>query len=309
MKFTIFHDSRIGRRNTNQDRLAWAQTDEAIFLVVADGMGGHRHGEVAAQIAVQQLIAAFRGAANPTLDSPAEFLARSIAEAHGAINDYTSLRAIPLADAPRTTCVACVIQDGRATWAHVGDSRLYLVRGGRTVVHTIDHSHVQMLVDLGQITADEAERHPQRNLVTTCLGGDVPPRIDVSEAALLLSGDILALCSDGVWAPLGNALPAGITAPLERSVPRLLDTAEANAGPGCDNLSLIVLRWESATSNAQGDEPERPFRPNQTLIEDFAAKGVVPSPLSDAEVELAIAAIRNKLRMHTPTENPDGANE
>lgn len=309
MKFTIFHDSRIGRRGTNQDRLAWAQTDEAIFLVVADGMGGHRHGEVAAQIAVQQLVAAFRGEANPTLDSPAKFLTRSIGEAHRAINDYASLRAIPLADAPRTTCVACVIQDGRATWAHAGDSRLYLVRGGRTVAHTVDHSYVQTLVDSGQITADEAKRHPQRNLVTTCLGGDLPPCIDVSREALLLSGDILALCSDGVWSPLGDALAAGLTTPLERSMPRLLDTAETNAGPSCDNLSLLVLRWESSTEKPQNNDSGKPFRPNQTLAEDFAAKGIVPSPVSDAEVELAINLIRDMLRTPPPDETPDGANE
>lgn len=303
MKFSIFHDSRIGRRAMNQDRLVWAQSDEAVFMVVADGMGGHRHGEVAAQIVVQHLAAAFRNAANPALDSPARFLRQSLDNAHRAINDYTSLRAIPLSDSPRTTCVACVIQEGRATWAHVGDSRLYLVRGGKTLVRTLDHSHVQMLIDAGEITADEALHHPQRNLVSTCLGGDVLPRIDVSEAVLLLTGDTLALCSDGVWGPLGDALSAGLIAPLESNVPRLLDTAEANAGPGCDNLSLIALRWESETGMARSDEETRPFRPSQTLIEDFAANGIVPSPLSDAELDLAVSTIRNKLR----NQNPNGA--
>jgi serine/threonine protein phosphatase PrpC len=302
MKFSIFHDSRIGRRAMNQDRLAWAQSDEAVFLVVADGMGGHRHGEVAAQIAVQHLATAFRNAANPALDSPAKFLRRSIGDAHRAINDYTSLRAIPLSDSPRTTCVACVVQDGYATWAHVGDSRLYLVRGGRTIFRTLDHSHVQMMIDAGEITAEEALHHPQRNLVSTCLGGDVLPRIDISEAVMLLSGDTLALCSDGVWGPLGDALPAGLTTPLESNVPRLLDTAEANAGPGCDNLSLIALRWESVSGKAQSDEETRPFRPSQTLIEDFTAKAVTSSPLSDAEFDLAVSTIRSKLR----TQNPNG---
>ena len=121
MRFKVAHDSRIGRRRNNQDRLGWGQSDDAVYLVVADGMGGHRLGEVAAQIVVDQFAQAFAVEARPRLDDPARFLSRIMLMAHEAINDYASMRAIPISDAPRTTCIACVIQSGRATWAHVGD--------------------------------------------------------------------------------------------------------------------------------------------------------------------------------------------
>jgi serine/threonine protein phosphatase PrpC len=295
MKFNVFHDSRIGRRSMNQDRLDWAHTDEALLLVVCDGMGGHRHGEVAAQLAVQQLMTAFRNAASPRLDDPPRFLNESLRDAHFAINNYAALRAIPIDDAPRTTCVACVIQDGHALWAHVGDSRLYLVRAGRTVKRTLDHSRVQMLIDSGEITAEEARTHPQRNLVFSCLGGDMTPRIDISPAIALEAGDTLALCSDGAWAPLADRLAKGFGLPLERAVPFLLDEAEAAAGPGCDNLTLIALRWESAAGSPQSDDATRPFSAISTLVQNFGeyTKG---NSLTDADIDRAVNEIRGTIR-------------
>jgi serine/threonine protein phosphatase PrpC len=295
MKFNVFHDSRIGRRSMNQDRLDWAHTSEALLLVVCDGMGGHRHGEVAAQLAVQQLMTAFRNAASPRLDDPPRFLNESLRDAHFAINNYAALRAIPIDDAPRTTCVACVIQDGHALWAHVGDSRLYLVRAGRTVKRTLDHSRVQMLIDSGEITAEEARTHPQRNLVFSCLGGDMTPRIDISPAIVLEAGDTLALCSDGAWAPLADRLEKGFGLPLERAVPFLLDEAEAAAGPGCDNLTLIALRWESAAGSPQSDDATRPFSAISTLVQNFGeyTKG---NSLTDADIDRAVNEIRGTIR-------------
>lgn len=295
MKFNVFHDSRIGRRSMNQDRLDWAHTSEALLLVVCDGMGGHRHGEVAAQLAVQQLMTAFRNAASPRLDDPPRFLNESLRDAHFAINNYAALRAIPIDDAPRTTCVACVIQDGHALWAHVGDSRLYLVRAGRTVKRTLDHSRVQMLIDSGEITAEEAKTHPQRNLVFSCLGGDMTPRIDISPAIALEAGDTLALCSDGAWAPLADRLAKGFGLPLERAVPFLLDEAEAAAGPGCDNLTLIALRWESAAGSPQSDDATRPFSAISTLVQNIGeyTKG---NSLTDADIDRAVNEIRGTIR-------------
>jgi serine/threonine protein phosphatase PrpC len=294
MKFNVFHDSRIGRRSMNQDRLDWAHTAESLLLVVCDGMGGHRHGEVAAQLAVQQLMTAFRNAATPRLDDPPRFLNESLRDAHFAINNYAALRAIPVDDAPRTTCVACIIQDGHALWAHVGDSRLYLVRAGQTFKRTFDHSRVQMLIDAGEITLEEAKTHPQRNLVFSCLGGDMTPRIDISPAVALEAGDTLALCSDGAWAPLADRLSKGFGLPLERAVPFLLDEAEATAGPGCDNLSLIALRWESSAGRPQIDDATRPFSAISTIVQNFAAE-IRNTMLSDAEIDRAVTEIRSTI--------------
>ncbi|MBK6905846.1 MAG: serine/threonine-protein phosphatase [Rhodocyclaceae bacterium] len=293
MRFTVSHDSRLGKRQMNQDRLAWAHTDEALLLVLCDGMGGHRHGEIAAQIVVDHCLRVFKHAARPRLDDPHRFLSDSLLDAHWAINNYASLRAIPLDDAPRTTCVACVIQDSLATIAHTGDSRVYLIRNGQTHTRTYDHSRVQMLIDSGELTEEQAQHHPQRNLVITCLGGDVPPRIDVAQAIRLEAADTIALCSDGVWGPLGEQLSAGLVYPLERAIPTLLDRAEVLAGPSCDNLSLIALRWESESGRPQIDEKTGALTGQDTLIEDFTR--TLPRPLTEQEIAGAIATVKNQL--------------
>ena len=293
MRFSITHDSRLGKRQMNQDRLGWANTDDALLLVLCDGMGGHRHGEIAAQIVVDHCLRVFRHAARPRLDDPRRFLSDSLLDAHWAINNYASLRAIPLDDAPRTTCVACVIQDGLATIAHTGDSRAYLVRNGQTRTRTYDHSRVQMLIDAGELSEEQAQTHPQRNLVITCLGGAIPPPIDVAQAIRLEAGDTIALCSDGVWGPLGEQLSAGLIYPLERAVPTLLERAELLAGPSCDNLSLIVLRWESAAGRPQSDEKTGALTGHDTLIEDFTR--TLPRPLAEHEIAAAITAVKGQI--------------
>lgn len=295
MKFSICQDSRIGRRSTNQDRVGFAHTGEACLAVVCDGMGGHRHGEVAAHIVVEHLVQAFRQMAAPRLDDAADFLNEQILEAHWAINRYAGLRAIPLEDAPRTTVVACVIQQDTALWAHTGDSRLYLVRDGRLILRTTDHSHVQQLIDAGEISEAEAQHHPARNLVMTCLGGDEAPRIEVSEPRKLHPGDTFALCSDGVWVPLGDLLAAGLMYPLEKAVPQLLNRAEELNGATSDNLSLLALRWESAAGGARCDERTEPDLGADTVAENFGFEKTQPN-LSAADIARAVDEIKAQIQ-------------
>ena len=145
MKFTIYQESRPGARPNNQDRVAYSYTRESLLLVVADGMGGHLHGEIAAQIAVQYIIESFQRAAKPMIQDELMFLSRSLSNAHAAIQDYAFDKSLP--EAPRTTVVACLIQNSVAFWAHAGDSRLYLIRRGRIVQQTKDHSRLQMMLD------------------------------------------------------------------------------------------------------------------------------------------------------------------
>ena len=168
MKFTIYQKSRIGRRKSNQDRLAYCYSRDALLMVVADGMGGHRHGEVAAHLAVHSIAEAFRREATPALAEPARFLSQALMNAHGAIVDHAFDKA--LEDTPRTTVVACVVQDGLAHWAHAGDSRLYLLRDGRLAARTRDHSRVQLLIDQGLLDDEAAAHHPERNRIYSCLG-------------------------------------------------------------------------------------------------------------------------------------------
>ena len=129
MRFLIYQESRQGARKSNQDRIAYSYSRDALIMVVADGMGGHLHGEIAAHIAVQFITEAFQRQAQPRIDDPHRFLLDTITNAHLSILEYAEVRG--LLETPRTTCVACILQDGCAYWAHVGDSRLYLLRGGK----------------------------------------------------------------------------------------------------------------------------------------------------------------------------------
>ena len=302
MHFKVVHDSRIGRRSNNQDRLAWGQSSEAVFLVVADGMGGHRLGEVAAQLAIDQFAHTFALEARPRLDDPRAFLQRMMLTIHETINNYASMRAISIHEAPRTTCVACVIQDCRAIWVHVGDSRLFFIRDGQLLERTQDHSLVQALLDAGEITAVDAQTHPKRNLVTSCLGGDMVPRVDLSPSYALEPGDTLALCSDGIWAHLTYILPVALSRPLDHAVPRVMDQAEQLNGPNGDNLSLLVLRWESGTATNFADAPTVPFNLSQRVIESRQPDPSNARALSDAEIMSAVENIRTNLKKKRPPE-------
>ena len=128
MRFTIFQESRKGSRKVNQDRIAYTYSRDTLLLVVADGMGGHAGGEIAAQIAVRLFIERFQQEAKPILKNPLKFLQDSMLRAHAALGSYANQ--FSMLETPRTTCVACIVQAGHAYWAHVGDSRLYLFRQG-----------------------------------------------------------------------------------------------------------------------------------------------------------------------------------
>ena len=296
MNYTIAQESRIGGREINQDRVAWLATPDAVLMVVADGMGGHLHGEVAAQMVIDTMIGRFRAEAKTLLADPARFLAATLNQVHQTIVNYAAECRIPPHSAPRTTCIACVVQNGQACWAHAGDSRLYLIHGSGAgasgVIRTRDHSLVQRMIDDGSLSRVQAVSHPWRNRVFSCLGGDVPPQIEVSPAMSLQDGDLIALCTDGAWSPLGETLVAGLgKAPLNTSVPGLLDAAEHAAGPGADNLTLIAMRWGAP-------DPDTATRDMSLAVP--AERALVP--ISDEEMNLAVAEIRRLIPY-----NPHGA--
>lgn len=303
MKFTIYQESRIGQRKTNQDRIAHCYSRDALLMVLADGMGGHLHGEVAAQIAVQYITEAFQREALPRLADPLKFLGTGIDNAHRAITDYTFERELP--DAPRTTCVVCVIQDNVAYWAHAGDSRLYLLRGNAILAQTRDHSRVQMMVDEGLISADDATRHPARNRVYSCLGGDMAPQIGFSRKTPLLAGDTIVLCSDGFWSPLGNETVVNGFADdnVMEAIPRLMDRAEMLAGMTCDNLSVVGVNWEDTyretTSSGSVETSTMPIDVHTTLMEGFDKNRPREAELTDEDIERAIAEIRNAIKKYS----------
>jgi len=301
MKFSIYQESRKGARRNNQDRTGYSYSREALLMVVADGMGGHLHGEVASHIAVQFLTEAFQREVQGKLADPFMFLLQNIGDAHHAIVDYAEARG--LLETPRTTCVACVVQDSVAYWAHVGDSRLYHVRDGRICAQTKDHSQVQLLVDQGRIREEAIAVHPERNKIFNCLGAITPPQVELSRKTVLQPGDILLLCTDGLWGPLsGRVIGAALAADdIMRAVPELLDTAELRAGRRCDNLSTVAMCWADSDSGAAHQVSTLTLEPASfaTQIEEFGNEGTALAELSDAEIERSIAEIRNAIRRQT----------
>lgn len=243
MKFSIFQESRVGRRKYNQDRVGHAYTRDSLLMVVADGMGGHLHGEVASQITVELFVQHFEQKAVPTLKSPWQFLKDSALRAHDAILGYAAKH--HMMESPRTTFVAAVVQDGMIYWAHVGDSRLYLFRQHQCVAQTKDHSKVQQMIDRGEITEAEAEVHPERNRLYNCLGSMLIPEITLGGKTPIQVNDVVLLNTDGMWGALPpEELLHGMTKfPPQFGVPQLMDRAEMLAGAGCDNLSAVALTW------------------------------------------------------------------
>lgn len=250
MNISVVQETRPGGRPYNQDRLAHWKTSDSVLLAVADGMGGYAGGELAAQAAVDSLGSAFKAYARPALSDPEGFLSESMARAHAAVLERA--RRAGLGDAPRTTLVACVVQGGQAYWTFVGDSRFYLIRDGKILARTRDHTYVQQLIDAGRMREEAVASHPERNKLLRCLGGSQAPGREPVASARLSHGDLVLLCSDGVWGPLTpRVLLMGLIGkPPARAVPDLMRLAETRGGPGCDNLSALAMQWHAEPGQA-----------------------------------------------------------
>ena len=246
MRFSIYQDSKKGGRKVNQDRMGYLYTRDSLLMVVADGMGGHARGEVASQITMQTIAAMFQQLAKPVLPDPARFLEESISASHRELHRYRAENSLP--EAPRTTVVSCVVQQGLATWAHAGDSRLYMIRGHRVAARTVDHSRVHHLVSSGLISDEDAKDHPERNRIYNCVGAYVAPTVEVSHPIALHSGDILMLCSDGLWGALNDRqiVESFVSKTVMRAVPDLVGEALEAAGSDADNCTAIAMAWAGA---------------------------------------------------------------
>jgi protein phosphatase len=214
------------------------------LLLLADGMGGHILGEVAATIAIQTISGYFQNQAQPGFLSPERFFEESFVAAHNEIQRYKTLH--NLSETPRTTIVACLIQHGKAFWAHCGDSRLYWIRNGQILLHTKDHSRIETLISQGVVAESLRSTHPDRNKLFNCLGAPIDPIVDTSQRVTLQSGDVILLCSDGVW----SALPEDVICQqfrdhtIVRAVPEILAKAVGIAGKSADNATALAMMWE-----------------------------------------------------------------
>jgi len=240
--------SLLGNREENQDRVAVAIDDDAAFLAVVDGMGGHADGARAAEAAIRTMVAEFWEANRPLFD-PDGFLHLTIGRAHDAVVALGN--GLPPEIRPRATCAVCIVQGASAYWAHVGDSRIYLLRGGQVAERTRDHSHVELLLRAGRITERQAQDHPMRNYVECCIGGDPAlPEMSLGGRRTLRSGDVLLLCSDGLWSGLKDDQLATLGQDGGRTLrDRLGDLgarAVHNTAPFADNTTAAALRWLGA---------------------------------------------------------------
>lgn len=276
MKYEIGQANRLGNRSSNQDRFSAIETDEGVMLVLGDGLGGQACGEVAAQILVDCARDAYVQAVRP-IANPKEFLAAVIKHAHLQIIAFGQRQEPPAT--PGTTAVLCLIQGGEATWAHVGDSRLYVYQQGLPLYRTTDHSYVEQLFQKGEISRWEQENHPQRNQITQCLGvrRDLP-KVSVSNTVTLKPGDVILLCSDGLWGPLddvqmGSLIEEGPV--LDDTLNTLAEKAEQLSYPQSDNISALGMRYLSAEGGGLhgeelGDSEQQ--EANQDPLEDAIAQ-------------------------------------
>lgn len=262
MKYDTGKANRLGNRDSNQDRFAIIERPESVLLVLADGMGGHVGGLLAANTLVVKFTEIFRIAPSP-LANPDQFLRETFMLAHHAVVDAGARLDPPIN--PRTTGVACVLQNGTVWWAHVGDSRFYLLRNSDVVLRTRDHSYVEDLLQQGKITEKHIRTHPKRNQITRCIGGNAmkTPEPTVSGPVSLQVNDVVLLCSDGLWGGLSDTtiamtLAEGKSMPVQAEY--LAEQAELASYPKCDNVSIAALRWLGSTGKA-GLGAETPAQP------------------------------------------------
>jgi serine/threonine protein phosphatase PrpC len=253
MKFSVFQLSRIGGRAINEDRMGYCYTRESGLFVLADGMGGHPEGEIAAQLALETISALYQKEAKPVVQDPAQFLSSALLAAHHQILRYATQKG--MLDTPRTTLVAAVLQDGRATWIHCGDSRLYVARDGELLLRTRDHSFLEQ--ERGGLIKSESIN---RNILFTCLGSPTKPVFDLAGPFPLLQGDKLLLCSDGLWGSLSDAEIVRQLAgkSVSEAVPELVENALRAGGEHSDNVTVLVMEWETpdvfeSTRNSAAD--------------------------------------------------------
>ena len=235
-----------GDRDYQQDQVALlthTRIAGCVLGIVADGMGGRSGGRKASDqvmLTAKQLFERY----SPAADDAVAMLKQLVEEAHTVIK----LTAISAEQEPHSTLAAFLINPGgECHWAHTGDSRIYHFYGTKLVKRTIDHSYVQTLVDKGELTEDEANVHPQSNILMGCLGTEEVPPISQHFIARLGPGDTLIACSDGIWhyfSPneMGSAL--FMLSPRE-ATEFLIQKARSRANGGGDNLSLVIVKFEA----------------------------------------------------------------
>lgn len=245
---TVASLTDIGRqRADNEDSwLYWEPDSEEEFArkgrlaVIADGMGGYEGGQEASRLAVETVRMVYEGDLG---DDPQSALVTGFCSAHEEIQRFAAKQT--RFTGMGTTCTALAIVDRRLYFAHIGDSRLYLLRAGTSSRLTRDHSYVGRLVETGLVRSEDAELHPQRHILTAALGSGLEVIPHVPERPVPLeTDDVLILCTDGLWSVVGEAELArtALAETPSEACAKLVNAALERGGP--DNVTVIVLRVE-----------------------------------------------------------------
>jgi protein phosphatase len=218
-------------------------------------------------------------------------------------------------ESPRTTIVACLVQHNCAVWAHCGDSRLYWLRQGAILEQTRDHSHIEYLIAKGQADASERATHPDRNKLYNCLGASALPKVELSRQASLQPGDVLLLCSDGLWSILPDTEIAHrlATGAVVQAVPEMVAMATSIAGSRGDNVTALAIQWQGAGTPAIAADPSVvstqlvPEGEVASRIDPGAASAAAPGaddPFDEDDIEKAIAEIRDAIEKSSQVLKP-----
>ena len=297
MKFSVFQVSRKGGRQLNEDRMGYSYTRSSCILLLADGMGGHPEGEVAAQLALQAMSALYQKEAKPEITDIPAFLTSAVMAAHRQIIKYAIEKG--MLDTPRTTVVAAIVQNGAASWVHCGDSRFYMVRKGRLVVRTRDHSYLEQ-PPKGH-SPSKLAAHQNRNILFTCLGSPAKPVFDMAGPVPLQQGDKIMLCSDGLWGTLSDdeiVQQIGQGA-VGEAVPGMVEMALQRAGATSDNVTVIAMEWESPDHIATAKNDDQTDQMHDGVYASTVQSGGLDAgedDLDDAAIERSIAEINEAIR-------------
>ena len=290
-----------GAREHNEDDLRFGVSEDAAYAVLSDGAGGHDHGAVASDLVVRLLTQRLQAAPQVS----AEALHDAVHEAHdmlvqqqqGGVSPQQHMHATLVAlwiDLPR----------GLALWSHVGDSRLYLLRGGCVFHVTRDDSVVQQMLDAGLITQEQAAKHPERNRIYNCLGGPQLPLVWLANPVPVSVGDTIMLSSDGFWAHLPEEELGGAIAKqsIVDCLPSLMQVAEKRGGKKADNLTVVAMTWEneSATEADNGKKIITDGMAHNIFTTEMGAslndKQSQYDDVTEDEIDKAIAEIQSTIK-------------
>lgn len=245
--------SKIGGRAENQDFYGSSQSDQWQLIVVCDGMGGHKGGRHAAEVAVNTVLSEF---SSKTDKSHADALKLAIECANTKILDESTSN--PVFREMGTTIAALLLTTDSAISCHVGDSRIYHIRNGHTLFRTFDHSHVFEMVKAGLITEEEARLSDKSNIITRALGIESVVEIDVTENISYQEGDLFLLCTDGIWGELPeNELvelvsKEGDIKQITEELVETIDVIGIENGGKHDNLTAALIKIDKE-DNAENE--------------------------------------------------------